>query len=200
MDKKYKHTIPGIINTLPVEVLSDDDTAPLIMRTSKQSRKNKKQKIGKDGLYPGEELNVARWWLGRKSSSLDSGTPDSGDNSKEAYLLELRTRETQMQIVLLLEALALEASISASGIESTASLAVPEDKEDSQMKKKPKKQQDLNVILDLFVDRLCIWQSMGIDDEQPNRTGEGQLRTDSDHNGISIDALRTFCVDVVLPL
>ena len=201
MDKKYKEAIPSIVNTLPADTLSEDDTAAVIKELEKKSRKTKKHKIGKDGLYPGEELNVSRWWLSRGSSIPDSDSQSSAEDPIRVSLLELRARETQMQIILLLEALALEVSISAAGSGSTTSKAAPEAEDESQTKKrKPKRPQDLNVLLDLFVDRLCIWQSMRMDDTKAHKASEGQSQLGSGHNSIGTDALKSFCVDVVLPL
>lgn len=202
MDKKYKDGIPSIINTLPADTLAEDDVNTVVAELQKKLRKTRKLKIGKDGLYPGEEVNICRWWLSRDAFALGSEPQDSAEDSMRASLLELRARETQMQIIFLLEALALEASMPAPGIDNTA----PEypsqwEKEASQPKKrKVKKPQDLNVLLDLFVDRLCIWQSMRVDDSNTNKAAGAQPSSKSGHSGIGTDALKSFCVDVVLPL
>ena len=201
MDKKYKEAIPAIINQLPSQAMSEDDTAAVIAEMHKKSRRAKQRRIGKDGLFPGEELSVSRWWLSRDSSLQDSDSHVSGEELIRASLLELRARETQMQIILLLEALALEVSMSASTVGNSKSQGAPEREEILHAKiKKPRKPQDLNVLLDLFVDRLCIWQSMRTDDGNLNKAGEGPSQAGGDHSGIGADVLKTFCVDVVLPL
>jgi len=202
MDKKYKEAIPSIINTLPAHTLAEDDVTTVVADLQKKLRKTKKQNIGKNGLYPSEELNISRWWLSRDAFVPGSEPQDSSEESMKASLLELRARETQMQIIFLLEALALEASMPAAGTDNIAPKAPSElEDETSQMKKrKAKKPQDLNVLLDLFVDRLCIWQSMRVEDSNINKATGALPSTSSDHSGTGIDALKSFCVDVVLPL
>jgi DNA replication regulator SLD3 len=201
MDKKYKEAIPSIINTLPADTLAEDDVTTVVAELQKKLRKTKKPKIGKDGLYPGEELNISRWWLSRDAFALGSESQDNAEDSMRASLLELRATETQMQIIFLLEALALEASMPAAQTNNIAPKAASEwENEASHTKKrKVKKPQDLHVLLDLFVDRLCIWQSMRMDDSNLNKAAGAQPRA-SDHGGIGPDALKNFCVDVVLPL
>lgn len=196
MDKKYKEAIPSIIDTLPADTLAEDDVTTVIAELQKKLRKTKKLKIGKDGLFPGEDLNISRWWLSR-----DTEPHDDAEDSMKASLLELRARETQMQIIFLLEALALEASMPTAEIDDTASKDPSqwENVESQTKKRKAKRPQDLNVLLDLFVDRLCIWQSMRIDDSNLNKTAGAQPSTSND-SGIGTDALKSFCVDVVLPL
>lgn len=132
MDKKYKGAIPSVINNLPAHSLADEDSNVLIAELLKKVRKTKRQKIGKDGLYSGEEVNISRWWMSRDVSIMPSESQDGAEDLTRASLLELRTRETQMQIILLLEALALEASVPATGIlpERAADL-----EDDSQVKK-----------------------------------------------------------------
>lgn len=202
MDKKYKDAIPLIINTLPADTLAGDDVTTVVAELQKKLRKIRKLKIGKNGLYPGEEVNICRWWLSRDAFALGSERQDNAEDSMRASLLELRARETQMQIIFLLEALALEASTSVAGTDNTA----PEDlshweNEASQTKtRKVKKPQDLNVLLDLFIDRLCIWQSMRVDDSNTNKAAMGQPSSKSGYSGIGTDALKSFCIDVVLPL
>jgi len=201
MDKKYKEAIPSIINTLPADTLAADDVTTVVAELQKKLRKTKKLKIGKDGLYPGEELNISRWWLSRDAFALGSEPQDSAEDSMRASLLELRARETQMQIIFLLEALALEASMPTAGTDNIAPKAsyLWENEASQSKKRKVKKPQDLYVLLDLFVDRLCIWQSMRMDDSNLDKA-TGAHPSTIDHSGIGTDALKSFCVDVVLPL
>lgn len=201
MDKKYKEAIPPIINTLLVQTITEDESPAVVAELGKKLGKAKKQKIGKDGLYPGEEVNIFRWWLKGDYSLLSGDSQNSNEDLKGVLLLELRARETQMQIIMLLEALALEASTPASAIGPLTQDSGLETQEQSQkIRRKAKKPQDLIVLLDLFVDRLCIWQSMRMDDAKPNDTGGGKSNTGNDHSGIDADTLKTFCVDVVMPL
>lgn len=199
MDKKYKETLPNIVKELPIGVFSDDENITANFR--KKTRKKQSSKIGKDGLYPGEELSAIRWWLDRRNSIDGDYSGEIRDESVRLRMAEQRARETQLQIILLLETLALEASNP--GKTSESDPIDVEEKHPSSKKQKAKKLHDLNVLLDLQIDRLCIWQSMSVG-------GGGSLihddKTDSQatlrvsNEGRKFDVLRDFCVDVILPL
>lgn len=201
MDKKYRETLPSIVNELPVGAFSEDENGAISKSFRKKKRKTKGLKPGKDGLYPEEEVSVVQWWL-RRSSRMDG--EDSIGNREESVrirLLEQRARETQLQIILLLETLALEASKREKGGEDIP--AVIERKHfPSKQKTKTKKAQDLNVLLDLLVDRLCIWQSMSMEEGSlsMNECSSGsQITWNMPNEGPKVDVLRNFCVDVILP-
>lgn len=203
MDQKYKDALPSVVNSLPAGNVSEDDTETVIASLQKKSRKSKKDKISKDGLYHGEDINIARWWLNRYGVNLESGISSREDALKE-LLLKQRARETQLQIILVLETLALEAS----GLhhnKDVDQLEVPVDAAaDTQTKKKKraKKPQDLNTQLDLLIDRLSIWQSMRLEEAKDSASDSHTNVTQgqSAHDGANADHLKSFCVDVVLPL
>lgn len=199
MDKKYRETIPSMVKELPVGVFSEDENDAIFTSLRKKPRKSKTLKPGKDGLYPGEEENVIRWWLDRSSRTEDEDSPGNREESVRIRILEQRARETQLQIILVLETLALEALKPDNNGESVP--AVIEEKHfPSKQKPKTKKVQDLNILLHLLVDRLCIWQSMSVEEG-----GSSMYEGISGSQGMSeqvpsFDVLRNFCVFVVLPL
>ncbi|KKY16193.1 hypothetical protein UCRPC4_g05998 [Phaeomoniella chlamydospora] len=169
MDLKYKETL--------VKSIQKNDEAD-----SARYRKRKKTqpKIGKDGLYPDEAEFVQRWW--------QSTVPDLAGTSSEAELqrlkdlsTELRSRETQLQILIILEAMILEMPSEAN---------VKRESEEPDLKNIPtKKKQDLRTHLDLLVDRLCIWQTVSFE-EFTNDKAAGKKTNDK---------LRDFCSDVIIP-
>ena len=204
MDTKYREILPSVVKDLPFGPLSEDESATVTANLGKEVRRSKKTKIGKNGLYPGEEVSITRWWLGRDEPSTAWESAYARGDSTRGILLEQRARETQMQIILALEVLALEASSIAPSIEQNAKECLVQGDEESRKKtKKPKKPQDLNTLLDLLVDRLCIWQSMSMDED---KTSSKEERRSSQHAAKAVDKattsnhLRQFCVDVVLPL
>ena len=203
MDTKYRETLPALVKDLPFGPLSEDEGATVVATLSKKVRKSKKTKVGKNGLYPGEEVSVTRWWLARDRPSTACDLSDAREEETRAVLLEQRARETQMQIILALEVLALEAPSTTPSIEQNAKELLAQRDEESQKKKKPKKLQDLHMFLDLLVDRLCIWQSMSTDEEKASSKGKEPA---PHHAADAVDEstvsghLRQFCVDVVLPL
>lgn len=198
MDKKYKDALPNIISTLPTGTVAKEDIGTVIASLDKRNRKSRTDKIGKDGLYPGEEIKVARWWLSRHP---DSSSMDTGDEGLNTFLLEQRARETQLQIVLILETIALEASNPHSSNNANAVDETINDGDDIQPRKKSraKKPLDLVTLLEILVDRLSIWQSMRNEDCKPATTDDRSEMPHSATLGYA-DRLKSFCVDVVLPL
>ena len=178
----------------------------MIDTISKKARRSKKSNVGKDGLYQGEEANIARWWLSRDSAPIACDSANAKEDAIRSAIFEQRARETQMQIVLSLETLALESVAirhPAEVLYPKSSVEGEDGPQNKKTKKKPKKAQDLGVLVDLLVDRLCIWQSMSVDE---TKTSNGDDRPIS-RQGVKptaeaagSDNLRQFCVDVVLPL
>ncbi len=200
MDKKYREALPNIVKELPISVLTEDEIPAIVSVQEKKERKSKKGKIGKNGLYHGEEASITRWWLTRDKPIAINDSSDGKDEAIRAILMEQRARETQLQIILVLETLALEASTPETKDNQEKSQNNIQEQESSQIKKqKSKKPQDLNTLLDLLVDRLCIWQSMNTIEgkapqpAEPPTTQQVGKASDKAH-------LRDFCVDVVLPL
>lgn len=203
MDTKYKDTLPKLVKELPFETFSDDDYATAVDAVSKRTRKSKTTKIGKNGLYPGEEVNITRWWLGRDLSTAACDSAEAKENCTRSAVLEQRARETQMQLILILETLALESTATQPPV-GTDTLSTRANWDDGFKKvKKPGKSQDLNMLSDLLVDRLCIWQSMSVDEA---KASNNELRSASQSEAIMAceatdsNQLGQFCVDVVLPL
>ena len=201
MDRKYKSALPNIISALPTGTIAKEDLETVIAGLDRRNRKSKTDKIGRDGLYPGEEINIARWWLSRHGGSPDSSSMDTGEEGLNSFLLEQRVRETQLQIILILETIALEASNPHSANNANAVDDTSNHRDDIQPRKKnrTKKPLDLATLLDILVDRLSIWQSMRNEDCKPAATGE---HSNMPHSAtlVHADHLRSFCVDVVLPL
>ena len=207
MDTKYRETLPDLIKEFPFDTLSDEESTAVVDTISKKARRSKKPNVGKNGLYPGEEANIARWWLSRDLSLVACDSANAREEATKSAILQQRNRETQMQIVLSLETLALESAATSHAVEKIIPPGNPEEGEDSPHNKKPKKKakkaQDLSILLDLLVDRLCIWQSMSTD---VAKTSKGEDKPTSQHGartttkGPDNDHLRQFCVDVVLPL
>ena len=204
MDTKYRESLPNIIKHLPSAALSDDDGASVVAAVTKKARKSKKVSVGKNGLQHGEEIDITKWWISRNASSVGCDTVDGHEEATHAAILEQRVRETQLQIILILETLALEDSAQkiTNGPVSQANL--PEMSGDSQQKSdKPKKRQDLDTLFDLLADRLSIWQSTSVDEP---KTSNVQNRPSSEHGAkasaeaVRNDCLRQFCVDIILPL
>ena len=200
MDKKYREALPNIVKGLPTSVLTEDEIPSILSSQRRKDPKSKKGKVRKDGLYPGEEASITRWWLSRDKPSMISDSSNGKEDAIRAILLEQRARETQLQVILVLEILALEASVLApiTNQETSPTLAL-EQESDPNKKSKAKKPQDVNTLLDLLIDRLCIWQSMNLDEAKGARPAEASAIQQGGKAPNKVP-LKDFCVDVVLPL
>jgi len=194
MDKKYRDKLPDMIKAFPPSALSEDEDAP---PSTTKRKKPKRPKLSKDGLYPFEEDYVKRWW-----ASDDSG-PDKihqGDTAQDILrkrLADLRSRETFAQIILILEIMALESSTISKAAESPN--GNPQEVEQLENQKPRKKTVDLNLLLDLLLDKLSIWQS--IEQVSGNRQkSNSQTAQISSEKPVDQDILGTFCIEVIVPL
>lgn len=201
VDKKYKETLPNLVNEMKMLVDTDEEG-----RSKPKRGKPKKMKIGKDGLYPGEVDHVKRWWKANKPEVRDDESSTTNPQEVKFHITCLRTRETQLQMIILLEILALEAVQPAHDAQDSQLPGMPvenvivEGTSDSVSKKQHK--HNFSQILNLHADRMCIWQDTTLEEmkmiaaESEAKSGEGSQkpnRTDS-------DPLRDFCMDIVLPL
>ena len=203
LDMKYREALPSLVQNLPVGDFSEEDLGQItVLMGSAGRRPKQRKKVGKNGLFPGEELYLAKWWVNRE---LFAGVGEGRDAELKRVLIEQRVRETELQMIIILETLALEALGASPNLTGDPSTAIVKDEDDSQSKKKKrKKPQDLKTLLELLMDRLCIWQSMGHDEAKLSEThsniefkhGRGYTATKSQ----SSDRLRDFCTEVVVPL
>jgi DNA replication regulator SLD3 len=207
MDLKYRDSVVNILEGLTV--LEAPGGAEEVQKAStKQKGKpkaNKQRKIGKDGLYPTEKDFIVSWWKGRTLRDSDVPSAESRTWEIKTAVADLRTRETEMQILLILEALALEGAEKAIVTDEVTKPLIKEEPleqgQDAALTEFPqfkkKKRPDLRSELDLLVDRLCIWHTVGLDDVS-RLLGENQdLGNGSDAH--SKDKLRDFCSDVIIP-
>ena len=195
-DKKYSESLPKLIAELPVGITSEDEDGLL----ADQIRKSKKRKkISKGGLSPGEEQFLIKWWLHRENGMFSAAPGDTREQRAKEALKEQRAREIRLQVILILEVLTLEAS----GIASISASKPPNADEDTTQAqtKRVKKPLNLSTLLDVLIDKLCIWHS----------TSQGEAKeADVGHRpeqgekllvrAPESDCLRDFCTEVVVPL
>lgn len=203
MDKKYRETVPNIVKELPLAALSDEEYGAMVEALHRKPRKPRKFTIGKNGLYPDEDVKITKWWISRIAATDVQDAAVCREEDIKARVSLQRAREIQLQIILILETLALEISMSDIKPEVSSSQTLGEERLDPTQKAKSKRPKDLNVLLDLLVDKLCIWQSMNADESEnsPKRKNEllhkGIKGTDE---SVQLNKLRAFYIDVVLPL
>ena len=207
MDKKYRESLPGIIKDIPAGNFSDDDNGPSTAPLEKKRLKSKKDSIGKNGLYPDEGVKMTRWWSRESMLGIGDAEQEAREELSKARILEQKARETQLQMILMLEVLALEAlsaTVSPARDSIEAVVIVEGGLENNKTKKpKTKKPQDLPSVLDVSIDRLSIWLSISQEDM---KASDDSLKRPIQQWGRSEkretrnDLLREFCTDVILPL
>ncbi|KAM0322881.1 hypothetical protein ACHAQA_009223 [Verticillium albo-atrum] len=198
MDKKYRETIPDIISKMKTHVESSDDGS------KPKKRKPKKLKLGKDGLYPTEDSNIRTWWTTNKPEFTDEDVSITPAQIRSHVEL-LRTRETQLQMILILEILALE-PLRLKEDEEASQLPglAPTERKDASASQTPKKRNKhkLPVLVDVHADRLCIWQSTASDELRLLEDSQVITEATASKPGqkASADPLKDFCTDIIMQL
>ncbi|KAJ5926650.1 hypothetical protein N7516_008423 [Penicillium verrucosum] len=192
MDLKYKETLPSTIRDA-VLALSDDGA-------KSKKRKSKKKKMGKNGLYPEEEGFIHRWWKDRILNECPAQESSREAESKK-QISDLRLRETQLQILLILEVMVLEMTIASVEKNNTDKEKDANGVQDTSKKAKPKKPTDLNVLLELHLDRMCIWHAVTMEETSAADTAKASPFNNSHLSGkkVESDAVRDFCTEVIIP-
>ncbi len=210
MDKKYRETVPNLVKALPVDNLSGDEGPQPTLPEPHKKRKSRKIKPDKNGLHPNEEDYLSRGWRTSDHDTHEALPYETSDEYMNRRILRLRVRETELQIILILETLALESSGSSSKSQLNSGAVDPVEaveKDPRQLiKDKPKKLQDLTLLLDMLIDRLCIWQSVSIEESgstsprpSNNRKKLSSLDGRNSAKQSVQNGLRDFCAEVVVP-
>lgn len=169
--------------------LSEDEA------TSKtKKRKSKKKKLGKDGLYPEEQDFVKKWWRNRNIMETATSPEMTREGEGKRRIADLRLRETQLQILLILETIALEAAGTPSSKDAAGNEA-----DDTTKKTKSKKLQDLNVLLEILLDRLCIWHTVSFEEAVVADSAKTDEQNHLSGKKAESDILRDFCTEVIVP-
>jgi len=172
-DKKYRDKLPELLKDLPSQH-EDPEHAP----AAKKKRRKKKLKPDKYGLLPEEAAFFAKWWYQDESSA---PSDETAERSLTRRSRQLRTRETFMQVVLVLEILSLEALPEFQPVQEQAPQS------------KSKKSDTITTSLELLVDKLCIWHSL----HSADLLGDALKPDKTAKEGAN--QLHSFCVDVIIP-
>lgn len=184
MDSKYRETLPKMAREISRDIFGIEGVTPEKSRTK---RKSKRYKLGRNGMYLDEKDFVSKWCEGTiqtEESPQQSALPDL-----TRLIGELRLREMQLQILLVLEALALEDS---PGVKSQV-------EESKGQNKKKSKHQELNTTFELLVDRLCIWHTITSNDMLSDSIPYGREEKHQSEKPTTNDKLRDFCTEVIMP-
>ncbi|CCU75549.1 SLD3 domain-containing DNA replication regulator protein [Blumeria hordei DH14] len=208
LDKKYKFGIPLCISSIENEYKDtpNRDGKDATKGIKKTSRKMKRDK---NGLYPGEDILIQKWCSTQEDDVELSLSELSTEQLIKIRTSQLRTRETQLQILLILEVLALRplnvthdhGENPGNKLLTTSNTSTINHREVEI--KNSKKKGSLSLLIDIHVDRLCIWQSVAIETPESistvsHNTGAvnvlSEIQVKYDEN-----ALKDFCTDVIIP-
>lgn len=191
MDKKFRDVLLELVK----------DFAILDTPGTKPKRKRKwKSKRDKQGLFVGERDHIEQWWQKMEGTGKDSGSHEPFEAVLRRRAQAIRIRETSLQVIIIMEILALEASTpllpavpALDGLQDMGSQ--PQENRPADLDKKQRKKKDSNMtaILETLIERLNIFYTL---ESSPVKTRE-------DENGSSKpdtkDELRTFATEVIIP-
>ena len=200
VDKKYRETIPELVARASSKVDSSDEG-------QRKRRRSKKMKLGKDALYPGEDESIRRWWAANKPEPKEDEEAGVSMEHVKSHASLLRTRETQLQMIVILEILALEPlrpqeQTTDAGLPSLPGATEAPEQMAPPPPPKKRNKHNLPMLLDVHTDRLTIWQSMASDVQlllQDSQAPSPSLPNELQQKASS-EPLKDFCVDVIVPL
>ena len=202
IDKKYRDGLPGCISLLDIQDESGNE-ANQVAGNPKKRRSSKKMKPGKNGLYSAEDILIRRWWASHDDDSEYGGLGATKEEITKSRVSQLRIRETQLQIIVILEVLALKPLASApedDGEFLPAALPTTETIDGKEKATKPKKPDHLTMLIDVHIDRLCIWQSIALEATKAPVGGRPIQGSAASLLKPTDNILRDFCVEVIAPL
>jgi DNA replication regulator SLD3 len=206
IDKKYSDGVPSCVSLIDVHDHSADDGIHGTEKV-KTRRSSKKMKPSRDGLYPMEDSLIRKYWA-NLDDEIESGVPGaSREERTKTRIAQLRVRETQLQIIVILEVLALHPLVSTTenlGADLPAAFPVGANADGKERAVKSKMPDNLATLIDVHIDRLCIWQDIAA--EATNSAHGGPQSGSASGSGSSNlpkhtdNILRDFCVEVIGPL
>lgn len=199
IDKKFRETIPHILTKMKTHMADSEDE----QGSKAKKRKSKKMKLGKDILYPNEDEHVRKWWDVRKPQPKDDdSSPQEVPQETKLQISRLRSRETQLQMILILEILALEPlRVAASEDSQLPGLATEASLSDALKDSLPKKRNKHNfpMLLEVHADRLSIWQSISLDEIKVMDDSQSGGPDVAQNPGSNTDPLKDFCIEIIVP-
>ncbi|KAG9238721.1 DNA replication regulator SLD3-domain-containing protein [Amylocarpus encephaloides] len=202
LDKKYREGLPTCVSMIDIHDHSANDANEAASK--RKRRKSTKVKLGKNGLFPSEEPLIRKWWSNHDDDAESRGPGVTREDLTKHRIAELRVRETQLQLIVVLEVLALQPLASQDGeaAEELPLASLPTGKTQSKEKQpKSKKTDRLAMLIDVHIDRLCIWQSIRLEASKPP-DADSQIQDTSSALQASKNTdnvLRDFCVEVIAP-
>lgn len=192
IDKKYNSTLPEALEEIPPGITLEDGTDIPGLSQDRVSKSKRRKKLTAGGLLPGEEEYIVKWWIQRETTMSHERLEDPRDKRMKYAIAEQKVREVQLQIILILEILALERS----SVSTTRDNPIETQEEALHTQpnsKREKKLQDLPRTLDALVEKLQIWETTNED------VMAISTMSSLKNNGTSSSFLRSFCLEIILP-
>lgn len=197
MDLKYKESLKDAILSIAQNSEAAEDEHP-------KRKPTKRTKLGKDGLWPTEPEFIRFWWY-RRDSKAATSQADNASELRDAVAAQ-RMREAQMQMILILEILVIEAKQNERKGDSQKPVSEdPDAKVESieqevgvNMKSEKRvRKRDLEAELGVLADKMCIWHSVGLElnDSQDSHKTKGDEDGEQDETR---HKLRHFCTDILI--
>lgn len=191
MDKKFRDVLLELVK----------DFAILDTPGTKPKRKRKwKSKRDKQGLFVGERDHIEQWWQKMEGTGKDSVSHEPFEAALRRRAQAIRIRETSLQVIIIMEILALEASTpllpavpALDGVQDPGSQ--PQENRPADLDKKQRKKKDSNMtaILETLIERLNIFYTLESSPVKTREDESGSTRSDTK------DELRTFATEVIIP-
>lgn len=192
-DRKYKQELGLIIEA----VVAGEVVTPGIPKSHKKSEPSARRrmaKIGKQGLYKMEGLIIEKYW----ETCLSQRITDFSKAALAKHIQHVQTREELMQLIILLEILALTEASAKS--DRPAALEDAAQRDSAKVGAKKATALDMMTHLGTMIDRLCIRQAVFIEVEETKKNGLGLDPIVTERSSSSDDHLKEFFAEVIIPL
>ncbi|KAI4153520.1 MAG: hypothetical protein LQ340_002279, partial [Diploschistes diacapsis] len=203
IDKKYATAIPELIRQIPPGATAEDDGSYLKAALGGKIRKSKKRKrINPDGFLPNEEDSVVRWWIARETADPEGDAHETQEKRIKSACLNQKPREMQLQIILILEILALEQQVYSNGQALRSDIYEDLEITSRASSKKNNKPTDLSKALDILLEKLQIWETTNqglLDIGTEINSASSKSKRKNHTSNSSDDSLRNFCTEVIIP-
>ena len=200
IDLKYKESISKAVKDFIARKQEIPD-APKPAKPKQPPR----NKLAKNCLYAGEDEVIVKWWTERNTKRAMTTSVSVHEDDLRTAVSELRNRETEMQLLFILEVLYINILLSkvTDGAVASPSPAIKVEsvrEDNATLPTRPaptKRKRDLYGELDVNAERLSIWHTVALGDilASPEKALESSHSTTSQ----SKDRLRDFCRDVIIP-
>ena len=204
IDKKYANAVPELIKEIPPGLTAADEDGQLKTAFGdKIKRSKRRKKVNPDGFFPGEEDYIIRWWVDLENTEAEGSANGTQEQRIRAACSRQKPREMQLQVILILEMLALELRASKDCPEPTDNDAEASNPTSQQAVKKNTKPTDHSKVLEVLLEKLQIWETTSqesFDFGKNSSSASATMKEKGKAVSPNSYSLRNFCTEVIMPL